>query len=429
MNTSLRDLDDQSLVLATSEAEVDALNAQFYGAIRYPWPPLCFERLDDPRFWADLLDQDLGRAGRPVLPREGARVWVAGCGTNQAVITALMFPHAQVVASDLSSGALEVAERNARQLGADNLELRCESIHAAGYVRDFDYVVCTGVVHHTADPPRALACLAAALRPAGVMQLMVYNRYHRTATTAFQKALRALLGDGEYAYDQELALARRFVHHYAGPGSMGASLAQYRGVPDAQLADALIQPVEHSYTVGSLERMAAEAGLELLAPFPNPFDAASGTLHWDVELGDPELQRAYDALPDVRRWQVTNLLLLEDSPLLWFYLQRRGSPVARRTTRELCELFLQTRFAPARTTRRIYMGQSGGTYPATPDQALPFPVWRGKGDARRVFEGLDPATPMRDTLRRLGIATDDLRTVNRLRMRLASSAFPYLRAA
>ena len=51
--------------------------------------------------------------------------------------------------------------------------------------------------------------------------------------------------------------------------------------------------MEHSYTVESLERMAAGAGLELLAPAPNAFDATNGTLHWEPEVGDPGLQRAY----------------------------------------------------------------------------------------------------------------------------------------
>jgi SAM-dependent methyltransferase len=427
--TGLLDRDGQSLALATSAEEVDELNAGFYGSIRYPWPPFYFERLADPRFWADSLDQDLGRRGRPVLPEGGGRVWVAGCGTNQAVITALMFPDARVVGSDLSAASLQVAEGNARQLGVRNLELREESIHRAGCRAEFDYVVCTGVIHHTADPGRALADLAAALRPGGVMQLMVYNRYHRTLTTAFQKAVRALLGGGAYSYGRELALARRFVHHFDGPGQVGPWLAGYREAPDAKLADALIQPVEHSYTVESLEGMAHAAGLELLAPLPNPHDAAHGSLHWEMEMGDPELQAAYDALPDARRWQVTNLLLMDASPMLWFYLQRADSPVPRRTTRALADEFLAGRFVPASTTRQVFMGRPGGEYGPAPDQEVAFPVPRGRGDARRVLDALDPAAPMRHTLERLGIDTGDLRTVDRLRVLLASSAFPFLRPA
>lgn len=430
MQTSTHVVDDsQNVDLATSRAEVDALNAEFYGAIRYPWPPSYFEGLADRRFWADMLDQDLGRWSRPVLPCGAGRVWVAGCGTNQAVITALMFPDAQVVGSDVSAGSLEVAGRNAGQLGVTNLELRHESIHEAGYAEEFDYVICTGVIHHTADPAGALASLAAALRPAGVMQLMVYNRYHRVMPTAFQKAVRTLLGRGGYAYQEELALARRFVLHYAGPGEIGEWLAARRDAPEAQLADALIQPVEHSYTVESLHQMADGAGLELLAPSPNQVDATRDTLHWEVEMGDDELQRLYDALPDVRRWQVTNLLLQDASPMLWFYLQRRDSPWRRLSTRELCEALLGRRFVPTRTTRKVHLAAGpGGPYRPTPDHEVPFPARPRRGAAQRVFEALDPQAPLRVTLQRAGIAADPPREVERVRLLVASSAFPYLRA-
>jgi SAM-dependent methyltransferase len=426
MPASTLDLDSQNLELATSADEVDALNAGFYGAIRYPWPPFYFERLADGRFWADTLDQELDRRDRPVLPARGARVWVAGCGTNQAVITALMFPDAQVVGSDVSAGSLEVAERNARQLGVTNLELRTESIYQAAYAGEFDYVVCTGVVHHTADPDRALADLAGALRPAGVMQLMVYNRYHRVLPVAMQKAVRALAG-APPTHASELAMARRFVDHYAGGGAMGSWMAQLRDASDPQLADYLAQPVEHSYTVASLERMAEGAGLELLAPCPNQSDVDTDHLHWEMEMGDRVLQRAYDALPDVQRWQVTNLLRVDESPMLWFYLQRRDSPVPRRSTRELCDAFLDGRFVPARTTRSVYLSSPDGSY-RTSGRELSFPVPRGQGDARRVLDALDSRAPLRDTLARLGIPTGDLGAVNRLRVLLASSAFPFLRA-
>ncbi|HET7229714.1 MAG TPA: methyltransferase domain-containing protein [Longimicrobium sp.] len=427
MQTHVQDTDGQNLALATSEEEVDRLNAEFYSAIRYPWPPHYFEQLADRRFWAAMLDQELGRAGSPVLPPGSGRVWVAGCGTNQAVITALMFPDARVVGSDVSTGSLEVAERNARQLGIGNLELRAESIHQAPYAEEFDYIICTGVIHHTADPAAALARLSAALRPAGVMQLMVYNRYRRTLSTAFQKAVRTLLGKGGFAHQEEFALARRFVHHYGGGGTLAPWFESLRELPDAALADILVQPVEHSYTVESLGAMAHGAGLELLAPCPNPLDAGDGTLDWEMELGDPELQRAYDALPDVRRWQVTNLLQLGHSPMLWFYLQRGTSPVARRTTRELCEAFVDSRCMKQRTTRRMYMSTPEGAYRPS-ERELPYPVWRGEGDARRVYEALDSNLPLRATLERVGIDPGDLRAVNRLRARLASSVFPFLKA-
>src|SRR6185503_12679728 len=129
-----------------------------------------------------------------VVPRS-PKIWIAGCGTNQAVITALRFPAATIVASDLSVTSLQTSAGTAKQLGIANVEFRNESINKASYREEFDYVICTGVIHHNAEPKTSLDRLVEALKPAGVLELMVYNRYHRITTTAFQKAIRILGGN------------------------------------------------------------------------------------------------------------------------------------------------------------------------------------------------------------------------------------------
>jgi hypothetical protein len=70
---------------------VDAVNAQFYGRFPYPPPSAFTRRLDDPSFEADILSQSVGDWQGDVLP-DRSRVWVAGRGRDQAVLTALRFP-------------------------------------------------------------------------------------------------------------------------------------------------------------------------------------------------------------------------------------------------------------------------------------------------------------------------------------------------
>src|SRR5689334_7124119 len=99
--------DEQNVSLAESGADVDGINAQFYG--KYPFPPRAFrlERPLDPDFQRIMLCQDLGDWQHRTLPPRPA-IWVAGCGTNQAVITALTFPRATVIGSDVSATSLDV---------------------------------------------------------------------------------------------------------------------------------------------------------------------------------------------------------------------------------------------------------------------------------------------------------------------------------
>src|ERR1700726_1425512 len=185
------DLDEHNVGLVQGVGSVDELNKKFYGQFPYPGPPITFPRLIDPDFERIMLNQALGDFSCRTVP-VNARIWVAGCGTNQAVYTALRFPQAEILGSDLSRSSLEIARTNAEKLGINNLTLREESLNFVEYREQFDYVICTGVIHHNADPSIPLRRLAQALSPRGVIEIMVYNLFHRLQATSLQKAVRTL---------------------------------------------------------------------------------------------------------------------------------------------------------------------------------------------------------------------------------------------
>lgn len=415
----------ENLMAALGQAYVDDLNASFYGKIRFPWAPMSFERVLQRDLWSTMIDQDLGSWETPLLPRH-ASIWVAGCGTNQAVFTALRFPDASILGSDLSRESLEVATGNARQLGIANLELKCESINEAPYLEKFDYVVCTGVIHHNAVPEVALRKLASALKPDGVMELMVYNQFHRVIPAAVQEALRTMLGCNERPnLSLELPIARKLSKASRLGKAVSAFLADQQETPEASFADFLIQPVEHSYTVASLERAAATCELDLLHFCIARVSAQEGAVDWNLVLEDQELRHLYEALPDTKRWHVTNLLLQDSSPMLWFYFQRRDAGRKRRTESELCDGFLNARFSRTATEREMFLRTPDGSY-APPQRHRPFPQQApADPQALRLYQELDENVPLKHTATRLGLDTS-FPAANALRIRLATTAFPYL---
>lgn len=421
-----REAEVENLHFSSDPATVDQLNSEFYGKIKFPWPPQTFERYKNPDLWSKMLAQDLGSWTAPVLPAE-SRIWVAGCGTNQALYTALKFPKARVLGSDLSAESLAVAAANARSLGVTNLELRNESLNGAGYDQLFDYVICTGVIHHNADPVAALARLTQALKPGGVLELMVYNRYHRIMTTAFQNALWIFLGKpNKPDLAQEIPVARKFVTTFREDCLMSAFLAPLAEATDASFADTLLQPVEHSFTVETLEQAAAACELDMVGFCNDAFSRSDGDADWNLHLTDPDLSRTYLALSDTQRWQVTNLLLAERSPMLWFYLQRRDCPRRRKSEQEICEELLGTRFVRVRTEREVFFRQSDGSYADQP-MRLPFPDEPRNPLAKRVLASLVEGAPLRETLHRLGV-TLGFPQINLLRLCLATSGGPFLQA-
>jgi len=418
--------DEENLRLATSTESVDAINAKFYGRFQFPYPPVAFDKPIDRAFESLMLNQSLGSWDHSRIP-SNPRIWIAGCGTNQAVFTALRFPDADITATDLSAQSLETAARNARSLDICNVKFKQETINKASYAGEFDYVICTGVIHHNAEPDRPLKNLARALKRDGVLELMVYNRYHRIITTAFQKAIRLFGGNAENGdFELELLIAKKIIEGNKLRNLMAQSIREYTACPEAQLADALLQPVEHSYTVESMDELASACGLEMLVPCINQYDKSSGTFNWNLEFADPELQKFYDGFSDLRRWQISNHLMLETSPMIWFYLHRKDSRKPRKSESKLSQEFLDLRFRPSATSKLLFTRKENGEY-AQGAHPVAYPGQHRDDVCQRIIETLDrsPSTTMRDVLDQLGVETN-FSTVNKLRLSLTTNAFPFL---
>lgn len=417
---------DSEQVMPQSQDSVDQINATFYGQFPYPWRPAKFERLHEPGFHTLMLNQNVGDWSHQTFSGR-LKIWVAGCGTNQAVITALNFPEAEVIGSDLSEASLELGASTARELGVKNLELRRESINHVPYSEEFDYIISTGVIHHNANPELTLMKLNGALKRSGVMELMVYSRYERLQTTAFQKAIRLLDGESEAIdYEAQLSRAKRIAGEIKLNSSFDLSESNMESYPDSLLADLLIQPVENSYTVESFEELAALCNLEMLYPCPDVSNKDSESTSWNMKFNSPELQSVYDALPDTKRWQVTNHLMFERSPQLWFYFQRADSGRPRKDEKQICQEFLQTRFARAATIQHSYIRQADDRYQLS-ERKLPYPLSAPSRPLQQLIELIDGRRSMGEIFSAVGMETS-FRQVNHIRLQLCTTAFPYLKA-
>ncbi len=424
--------DEENLLLAGNESVADAVNSQFYGHFPYPWRPVNFLYPANGNLASAMLSQNVGDWDHRILPSR-PNIWIAGCGTNQAVLTALHFPFATITGSDLSAPSLELASQTLRSMGLKNVTLRQESINSCSYESQFDFIISTGVIHHNADPQATLAKLARALKPGGVMELMVYNRFHRLMNTSVQKAMRLLTGgDIGVAWERQMELLRQVIQYLPEECEAATHLKNFQGQPDARIADSLLQPVEHSYTVESLNELAHAGGLEIVTYRVSEWDKADERLFWNMKWGSPELQRHYDSLPDLARWQITNLLLFDKSPMLWFYLQRRDSGRPVKPEAQMAEEFLDRTFVPTRAMQRCYTQQDDGSYKLS-SRLAPFLGAPAQGIHLRLLEscnpggnlGGNPGMTMREAFAHQGVVPD-FEAATRARIMLATSAFPFL---
>lgn len=234
--------------------------AVFYDS--HPYPPPVSDLSSSLAGWADSAAQ---RADHflhwPTLPfRDDPLILVAGCGTSQAARWAARRPGSTVVGIDVSPSSLQATRELATRHDLDNLELKelpIEEVAALG--RSFDQIVCTGVLHHLADPGLGLRTLRDTLSPQGALQLMVYGTYGRMGVSMMRDYSRLL---DLTATEDDIAGLMRVLREIPLGHPMSHVLRNSPDFsdPDA-LADALLNPRETSYTVPELLDLVERAGL------------------------------------------------------------------------------------------------------------------------------------------------------------------------
>jgi len=229
---------------------------------RHPYPPPV-DGLDGyRRAWEDRdrrrADHHLFWPARPY--REPASILIAGCGTSQAARHAMRWPEARVTGVDFSATAVRATEELKRRYDLHNLEVHQLPVELVGELgATFDQIICTGVLHHLADPDAGLAALRDVLAPDGAIHLMVYAPYGRTGIYMLQD-LCGRLGVQPTSGDiRDLAAALEVLprDHPLAP--------LLRSAPDFQdeagLADALLHPRDRAYSVPQLCELLDRAGL------------------------------------------------------------------------------------------------------------------------------------------------------------------------
>jgi SAM-dependent methyltransferase len=236
---------------------VDVIQS-FYEAHPYPPPVESLSR-------RSVVDPEQRRASSLILwplqkPKPARRILVAGCGTSQAARYAFAEPDAEVVGIDVSDTALRHTRALQRKHELGNLSLRQLAIEEAGELgKTFDQIVCTGVLHHLADPDAGLAALRAVLALDGALQLMVYAPYGRAGVYLMQAYCR-LLDVG--ASRKDLADLAAVVAALGPDHPVTRLVKRVKdfGQPDA-LADALLNPRDRAFSVPQLFDWLSRCGL------------------------------------------------------------------------------------------------------------------------------------------------------------------------
>ena len=206
--------------------------------------------------------------------RADFRALVAGGGTGDSTIylaEQLRGLGGRVVHIDLSTASMAIARERARIRGLANIDWVNASIMDIPRLGlgQFDYINCTGVLHHLASSEAGLRLLADALKEGGAILLMLYGKYGRRAVYDMQELLRAYV-PRDAAIAEKIRLARELLAALPPTNSFVRDMDTWRreisddGFGDPGLYDLLLHSQDRCFTVPEIYALADSARLQLL---------------------------------------------------------------------------------------------------------------------------------------------------------------------
>jgi SAM-dependent methyltransferase len=249
-----------------------------------PYPRWTISPLAAHRAAAQVASGDAPR-GRDIL--------IAGCGSGQHVFQVVKrYPHARVLAIDISRPSLAYARRKTREAGLGNIEYaQADILKLATIGRSFDHIESVGVLHHLAEPEAGWRILLALLRPGGEMNIGLYSETGRRGIAA----IRAFIVERNYQpTEEDIRKCRQDILRDSDEARWRRAVESPDFYSTSGCRDLLFHVMEQSFTIPRIKAFLDEQKLSFLG-----FNA------------DPRLfegfQRKFPdaaALTDLGKWQV-----------------------------------------------------------------------------------------------------------------------------
>jgi ubiquinone/menaquinone biosynthesis C-methylase UbiE len=174
----------------------------------------------------------------------GKRCLDAGCGGGRYSIAMAQMGAREVIGVDVSHEGLEDARRRASGLNCHNISFREGSVLRLPFNdSQFDFVCCSGILHHTVGIERGLAELHRVLKPGGSVFLLLYGA-----------------GGLFWSWNMLMRPFAEILGHTEVDRAIRA--AGYQPNKRRSILDGLFCPILETYTKERVEHLLAHAGFE-----------------------------------------------------------------------------------------------------------------------------------------------------------------------
>jgi len=267
----------------------------------YPYP--CRDPKNDTQIITLINDLALighyGFGGQDWYSDKDCRVLIAGGGTGDATLhlaqqLSVANPDAEIIHLDLSQTSNDITQARLDHKGLNNVKVVKGSLLDLpnGELGAFDYINCSGVLHHLKAPDVGAKALCFVLKDHGVMSVMLYGEYGRRIVYDIQSLARMVSTQDEGLVSR-IPLVREVLD--ALPAQNPLRNVFPLEMPDNELVDRYLHSQDRAYTVPQIFEMLEVAALNFISFVPaanyDPLLAVcAGDLHDRIKVL-PEMQR------------------------------------------------------------------------------------------------------------------------------------------
>lgn len=191
------------------------------------------------------------------------KILVAGCGTGKFMTSlACQLKDMTVTAIDISSTSIAYARRLSEEYGAANIDfIQCDILNADKLPENYDFINCSGVLHHMKDPISGWKKLLEKMSPGGSMLIGLYSTKARTAIEEAHKYIK----EKDYKPDiHDIRQFRRDVFNLPLEHPVRDIVQFWDFYPASEVRDLVFHIQEKTYDIPELQSALDELGLEFM---------------------------------------------------------------------------------------------------------------------------------------------------------------------
>lgn len=199
---------------------------------------------------------------------KGIRVLIPGGGTGDCTIylaEQLRHTDSEIVYVDMSTGSMELAKKRAEIRKLSNITWINDSILNIPKLNlgKFDFITCTGVLHHLENPQLGLNALRDVLDEDGSMFLMLYGTYGRTAIYQMQELFRRINSDTD-PIDEQIQTTKKVLAQLPKTNWFNFNKNMIQDLEtDIGIYDLLLHSQDRAYTIPQLYDYVEASGLKI----------------------------------------------------------------------------------------------------------------------------------------------------------------------